>query len=106
MPSGLIFIVVMIAIVWLLLIRPQRQRQLKQQRMVSALEVGDEVVTAGGIYGRIEALEDEVAHVRVAPEVTLRLARRAIASVVKDESEQLVAPAEEPEPETGEGERG
>jgi preprotein translocase subunit YajC len=105
MPSGLIFIVVMIAIVWLLLIRPQRQRQLRQRQMLAALEVGDEVVTAGGIYGTIEALEDEVAHVRVTPEVTLRLARGAITSVVKDETEQLVAPAE-PGAETAERERG
>ena len=106
MPTGLIFIVAMIAIVWLLLIRPQRQRQLKQQQMLSGLEVGDEVVTAGGIYGTIESLDDEVAQVRVAPEVTLRLARRAIASVVEHEPEQLVAPAEEPEPEAAERERG
>ena len=106
MQGSIIFIVVMIAIVWLLLIRPQRQRQQKQQQMLSALEVGDEIVTAGGIYGTIEALEDEVAHVRVAPEVTLRLARRAIASVVTSEGEQLVAAAEEPKSGAAEGERG
>jgi enoyl-CoA hydratase/carnithine racemase len=62
-----------------------------------------------GLVNRVvapDALDDEVAHVRVTPEVTLRLARRAIASVVKPESEQLVAPAEEPEPEAAERERG
>ena len=106
MSSGIIFIVVMIALFWLLLIRPQRQRQVKQQQMLSGLEIGDEVVTAGGIYGTIVELEDEVAHVRVAPEVTLRLARRAIATVVSEEREALEPAADEPEAETLEGERG
>jgi preprotein translocase subunit YajC len=106
MPSGLIFIVVMIAIVWLLLIRPQRQRQVKQQQMLSALDLGDEVVTAGGIYGTITAMDDDVVHVQVAPEVTLRLARRAITSVVHDEPEQIEARDEESEPESAEREPG
>jgi preprotein translocase subunit YajC len=106
MQGSIIFIVVMIAIVWLLLIRPQRQRQLKQQQMLSALEVGDQVVTAGGIYGRIEALEDEVAHVRVAPEVTLRLSRRAITSIVTEKPELLATASDEAESEPVEGEHG
>ena len=96
----------MIALVWLLLIRPQRQRQLKQQQMLSALGVGDEIVTAGGIYGTIVALEDDVVEVRVAPEVTVRLARRAIASIVTEEPAQLEESTEEPEPESMEREPG
>jgi preprotein translocase subunit YajC len=104
-PSGILFIVVLIAIMWLLLIRPQRQRQVKQQQMLSALNVDDEIVTAGGIYGTIVALDDDVVHVRVAPDVTLRLARRAIAAVVHDEdtaAEPEVEEATDGEPESPE----
>ena len=103
MPSGILFIVVLIAIMWMLLIRPQRQRQLKQQQMLAALEVDDEVVTAGGVYGTIVALDEDTAQVRIAPEVTIRVARRAIAAVVdEDEAEELEEAEPDAEPESPE----
>jgi preprotein translocase subunit YajC len=106
MPSGILFIVVLIAIMWFLLIRPQRQRQMKQQQMLSTLNVDDEILTAGGIYGTVVALEDDVVHVRVAPDVTLRVARRAIASIVTQEPEAPAEADEAPEPESAEQEPG
>jgi preprotein translocase subunit YajC len=100
-PTGLLFLVVIFGLAWLLLIRPQRRRQEQTDKMLRALRVDDEVVTAGGIYGRITALDEDDVHVEIAPELTVRVARRAIAGVVNAEPEPEEAVAdeeEEPEP--------
>ena len=52
----LIFIVVMLLLMWLLLVRPQRKRQVEQAELLGSLEIGDEIVTAGGLYGYVEAV--------------------------------------------------
>lgn len=88
----LIVIVAMLVLAWLLLIRPARRRQVAQQQLHAGLEPGDEILTAGGIFGRVRALqgEDELL-VEFAPNVELRVARRAVAAVIPPdaESEQL-----------------
>src|SRR5919199_1153710 len=99
MPGGLILIVLMIAVMYLLLFRPQQRRRQQLQALHSSLAVGDDVLTASGIYGTIERIEDDVVDVRVAPDVTLRMARRAIMSVERDENEALTAPEPETAPE-------
>src|SRR5215217_4218846 len=70
---------------WVLLIRPQRRRQLIQDNLISSLEPGDEVVTAGGIYGVIEDVEDADVLLEIAPGTTVRVAKRAISGVVEEE---------------------
>jgi preprotein translocase subunit YajC len=102
--ATLIFIVVMIAIVYLLLIRPQQRRKQQLQALHSQLRPGDEVLTAAGIYGTIESIDDEVIDVRVAPDVTMRMARRAIMSVesAEDGGELVTAPEPETAPEPAE----
>jgi preprotein translocase subunit YajC len=74
----LIFIVVIFAAVYLLFIRPRQQRMRKQQTEARQLAVGDEVTSAGGIQGKIVAMDDEVAEVEVAPGVVLTFLRRAV----------------------------
>jgi preprotein translocase subunit YajC len=64
---------------YFLVIRPQQQRIRAQQALVAALQVGDEVVSSAGIYGRIVSLTDEIAMLEVADGVELRIARGAIA---------------------------
>jgi preprotein translocase subunit YajC len=90
--GGYIFILVLLVVMWFLLIRPQRRRQLEAQRLLSSLEVGKEIVTAGGLYGTITALEDDEARVEIADGVEVRVAKRAIAGVLSEEAEP-----EEPE---------
>ena len=68
----LIFIGVMVALLWLLVIRPQRRRASKHTAMVGELSIGDEIVTAGGLYGRIRDFEEDVLTVEIAPETTVR----------------------------------
>ncbi|MDX6484857.1 MAG: preprotein translocase subunit YajC [Gaiellaceae bacterium] len=88
------FLLIVIAFVFLyfVIVRPQKRRQIAAQRLVTDLNVGDEVVTAGGIIGEITRLEDDEVLVRIAPNLEVRVARRAIAGVTppaepEDESE-------------------
>jgi preprotein translocase subunit YajC len=88
--SGFIlFFVLMLAVLYFLLIRPQRQQARRHQDMLSSLKVGDEVVTAGGIYGEVTAIDDERVQLEIDADVRIAVSRRAIASVVPpEESEQ------------------
>ncbi len=73
---------------WLLLIRPQRRKQQEQQDLLSNLQVGDEIVTAGGIYGTISEVEDGDVTVEIAPGTNVRMAKRAVAGILTDEEEE------------------
>jgi preprotein translocase subunit YajC len=101
---GYIFILVLLVLMWFLLIRPQRRRQLEQQRLIDGLEVGKEIVTAGGLYGTVTELVDDEVHLEIADGVEVRVAKRAIAGIVsEEEAEEQPAEledAEEPEEET------
>jgi preprotein translocase subunit YajC len=90
----LIFIAVMVGLMWLLVIRPQRRRTTEHTALVSNLSVGEEIVTAGGIYGRIKRIDEDVLTVEIAPDLTVRVARGAITGVI--DSEQKNNEAETP----------
>jgi preprotein translocase subunit YajC len=84
----LIIIVAMFVLLWLLLIRPQRRRQVAQRELIASVQVGDEILTAGGLYGHVRALGDEDdLVVEIAPGTEVRVARRAVAGVVPPEDE-------------------
>lgn len=70
---------------WLLIIRPASRRQKELVRMQSALEVGDEVMLTSGIFGRLTSTDRDHLTVELAPGVTVKVARGAIASVVSGE---------------------
>ena len=84
-----IILPVLFLLMYVLVIRPQQQRVRSQQAVVSALKVGDEVISNAGIYGHITELTDQTALLEVAPGVVLKLARQAIvrmapAEVIED----------------------
>jgi preprotein translocase subunit YajC len=86
--GGYIFIIAILILMWFLLIRPQRRRQVESQRLVDSLVEGQEVVTAGGLYGTITQLYEDEARLEIADGVEVRVAKRAIAGVVSgDEPE-------------------
>jgi preprotein translocase subunit YajC len=83
--SGFFFIIILgFLVLWLVVVRPQRRRQNQQQQMISDLRVGDEVITAGGIYGTVSGLGDDYVEVEIAPKLEVRVARRAIAAVTTE----------------------
>ena len=73
-----------IAIFYLLLIRPQQQQAKKLKAMLGALKKGDKVVTSGGLMGTIVGLEEQKAVLRVADDVKMEFLRSAIVSVVTE----------------------
>jgi preprotein translocase subunit YajC len=83
--TGLVLIAVAFLFVWLTLLRPQKRRRTAQAEMWKNLAVGDEIVTAGGLYGEITGFRDTDVLVRIAPELEVRIARRAIAGVFPQE---------------------
>jgi preprotein translocase subunit YajC len=93
---GFLLIIVAFFFLYFVLVRPQKRRQLQQQRMLDELTVGREIVTAGGIYGEITALDDGDLTVRIAPDVEVRVARRAVAGLVPADAEDEEPPAPEP----------
>ena len=73
-------LVILVGIMYFLLIRPQQRRVRAQKALVLSLEVGDEVVTMGGLLGRILSIDDETATIETTPGTILRCRRGAIAS--------------------------
>lgn len=74
----LLLTVLLIAIGWFFLIRPQQARVREQRAMVADLRVGDRVISAGGIHGVVTSVADTTVGLEVAPEVVLTLARAAV----------------------------
>jgi preprotein translocase subunit YajC len=74
--------VAIFVVFYFLLIRPQQKRSKEQKEMLSNLQKGDEVVTAGGIVGRISKLTDQYASVEVAPNIEVNIQRTAIAQLL------------------------
>ena len=86
---GFIVILVLLAALWFLMIRPRQQQLKAQQRQIGALEVGDEIVTAGGLYGTVRRIDDTEVRVEIAPELEVRIAKRAIAGVLTEKPAAL-----------------
>ncbi|MFZ0626621.1 MAG: preprotein translocase subunit YajC [Acidimicrobiia bacterium] len=80
LPS-LIFLGLMVAVFWLFIIRPQRQRSKKQQALSSSLSVGQQVRTIGGIQGVVVSVDETDVVLRV-EEGKIRVTRRAIGSLI------------------------
>ena len=85
--TGLVIIVILFALFWLLLLRPQRRRAAEQRDLMSSLETGDEIISTGGIYGVIQSIEGEELHVEVADGLVIRMARSAVAGLVERDEE-------------------
>ena len=93
----LVLLLALFGFMYFLLIRPQRQQQRKHAELLSALKPGDEVVTAGGIYGEVVQLDAERVMLEIDEDVRIAVARRAIASVVPPEELERLEAADEGE---------
>ena len=74
-------------LMWVLLILPQQRRMRQHQAVVASLRAGDEVVTAGGVYGTIISVDEDTLAVEVAPGVVLRVLRSAVSQRIGDVDE-------------------
>ena len=80
--STLIFMAVIFGGLWFFMIRPQQKRQKEHQALLSSLGKGDEVVTNGGIYGRVKDVSDQSVTLEIAKGVDVRLQKQAVANVL------------------------
>lgn len=83
-PLGLIILLLPIAAIIFLTVVPQRRQRRQQAELMSAIDVGDEVVTIGGIHGIVNHIEDDVMHLEVDDDVVIRVGRGAVARRVGD----------------------
>ena len=87
-PILFVWLALLLGVVWFTFLRPRREAQRRASALSSSLEVGDEVITIGGLYGTIASIDEREIELDVSDGVTLRFARRAIAGK---------APVDEPE---------
>jgi preprotein translocase subunit YajC len=74
----IIFLVVIFAVMYLLMIRPRQKQQKQHEAMMQELKPGDRVIIAGGIYGQIESLGEDTAILRIESGATMKVARSSI----------------------------
>ena len=84
----LIVMVLVLVVLYVVTIRPQRQRQVAQQTMIERAVVGDDVLTNGGIYGTITQAEGDDVVVEIADGIEVHMTRRGIAAVLPPEEEE------------------
>lgn len=77
----LIFIVPIIIFYYFLIHLPQKRRQQERAKMMESLKRGDEVLTAGGLYGRIVGVTDQSVNLEIAPKVRVKVAKSSITQI-------------------------
>jgi preprotein translocase subunit YajC len=83
--TGLLPMVLIIAVFYVLLIRPQQKRQRELQETIAQLKAGDRVVTTGGVIGTITTVKDTSFLIRSAEKTIIEIARSAVAGVDEEE---------------------
>ncbi len=83
-PAWLQFLplVAMGVIFWFLILRPQMRRQKEQQNKINAIQKGDQVVTGGGLVGKVTRVDDHYADIEIAPNVKVKAVKSTIADVI------------------------
>jgi len=75
-------LILMVGIFWILVFRPQRRQMKEHQARIAAVKKGDEVITGGGIRGRVTKVSDEEAEVEIAQGVKIRVVKSTISQVL------------------------
>ena len=75
-------LIVIFVVFYFILIRPQTKKQKEHQEMINALEVGNEVVTAGGILGKIQEMNENYVNLEISENVTIKIQRQTISSLL------------------------
>ncbi len=75
-------LILMFAVLYFIMIRPQMKRQKETKAMLAALTVGDEVLTVGGLFGKVTAIKDDVVTVEIATNTQVQLQKGAITTVL------------------------
>lgn len=90
---SLLPLVLIFAVFYFLLIRPQQRKVKEHRALIDSLKRGDQVLTSGGILGKITKVEDDTVNVEIAKDVTVQVQRATIADVVNKPRPGTAAPA-------------
>ena len=82
--TGILMMVVVVAIFYFFMIRPQQKKQKEIEKSREALKVGDKVITAGGIYGKIKEISDHYMSIEIAEGVRIRVDKTSIFASAED----------------------
>ena len=83
--SSLIFLGLLIAIFYFMLIRPQKKRMEEHRRLIDSVNPGDQIITMTGLYGTVRTIGDDEVEVDIAPGTTVRLLKSAIGRRVTED---------------------
>ena len=81
--KSFVWIIIMFAAMWFILIRPAQKRQKATMQMQSGLKKGDKVVTIGGLHGEVDSIEDTIVYLKIDGNTTVKFERQAIGRVVE-----------------------
>lgn len=91
-----LFIGLLIGVFYFMLIRPQKKRAQQHRDLIQSVDVGDEVVTIGGLHGTVTRISDDDFEIQAAPGTNLRFVKSAIArKITEDDDEEIGATSEE-----------
>lgn len=82
--QGILMMVVVVAIFYFFMIRPQQKRQKQIQKAREALQVGDKIITSGGIYGKIKEINDTNMLIEIADGVRVRVDKTSVFASSED----------------------
>ena len=80
--SSIVPFLLIIVIFYFLILRPQQKRQKERAKLLESIKKGDKVITAGGLHGTVEGIEEKTLLVKVADNVKLKMERSAISTIV------------------------
>ncbi|UCD86654.1 MAG: preprotein translocase subunit YajC [Desulfobacterales bacterium] len=87
--GALVPLILMFAIFYFLLIRPQQKKQKEHRQMLSRIKKGDRVITSGGLYGRITGITDTIVTLEISEKVRVKVGRANIAGLVQSETPNM-----------------
>jgi len=79
---GFLPLIIIFVVFYFLLIRPQSKKQKEHQEMISSLEVGNEVVTAGGVLGKIKEINEQYVQLQISENVIIKVQRHTIGALM------------------------
>ena len=80
---SIIWIVIMFAAMWFILIRPAQKQRKATMQMQGNLKKGDKVITIGGLHGEVDAIEDTIVYLKIDGNTTVKFERQAIGRIVE-----------------------
>jgi preprotein translocase subunit YajC len=82
--GGFLILIIVLAAAWGIFVIPARRRRRSHEAMQDTVEVGDEIITAGGIHGTVKEMDESELRIEIAPEIVVTLDRRAVAAVARE----------------------